>query len=63
MTDITSSNSKQAHDISEISRAIETINESTQQNAALVQQSTAAAKSMTDQAKTLNKLATYFKTK
>lgn len=59
---IASASSEQAHGISQVHDAINSIDEVTQQNAALVEETTAAAESMSDQAKNLNNNMAYFKT-
>ncbi|MBZ4193142.1 MAG: HAMP domain-containing protein [Candidatus Contendobacter sp.] len=51
---------EQAHGIKQITRAILQIDQSTQQNAALVEQSTAASQSMSDQAHQLQDLMSFF---
>ena len=51
---------EQAHGIEQITQAILRIDQSTQQNAALVEQSTAASQSMSDQAHQLQDLMSFF---
>ncbi|WP_124951546.1 methyl-accepting chemotaxis protein [Sulfuriferula thiophila] len=60
MTEISAASREQSQGIDEINRAITQMDESTQQNAALVEEAAAAAKSMQDQAGHLEKLVNKF---
>ncbi len=59
---ISISSNNQAHDIDEMSGAIYNIDETTQQNAALVEENTATAQSMSDQGASLVALMKFFTT-
>ncbi|ABD71157.1 methyl-accepting chemotaxis sensory transducer [Rhodoferax ferrireducens T118] len=59
--DISSQTSDQRHGIDEINAAIRQLDQMTQQNAALVEESTAAADSMSDQAQRLAQVVAAFK--
>ena len=61
MSDITSASREQSTGIEQINRAISHMDETTQQNAALVEQAAAAAKSLQDQARNLEELVFRFK--
>jgi methyl-accepting chemotaxis protein len=60
--DIASASREQSAGIQEVNTAVAQMDEATQQNAALVEESTAAAQSMADDAKNLLKLVSVFKT-
>lgn len=60
ITDIASASNEQATGIDEVNTAISQMDEVTQQNAALVEENTAAAQSMVEQAKTLEQLMSFF---
>lgn len=62
VSDIASASVQQANGIGEINVAVAQMDEMTQQNAALVEQNTAAAQSMVEQAKELEALISFFKT-
>jgi methyl-accepting chemotaxis protein len=62
MTDIANATKEQSAGIADVNRAISNMEEATQHNAALVEQSTAAARTMEDQARTLNELISFFHT-
>ncbi|MGI9452639.1 MAG: methyl-accepting chemotaxis protein, partial [Geminicoccaceae bacterium] len=59
---ISSASQEQALGVQEINRSIADMDEMTQQNSALVEQSTASARSLSDQARELNKTIAFFKT-
>jgi len=59
--EISTASSEQASGIQEIDSAVTNLDEMTQQNAALVEESTAAAKALSDQASRLDELMSYFK--
>jgi methyl-accepting chemotaxis protein len=61
MADISHSSSAQDHEIQGVNAAVANLDEMTQQNAALVEQSAAAAQSMRDQAQVLTTLVATFK--
>ena len=61
VSDIASASVQQATGIDEINSAITQMDETTQQNAALVEENTAAAQSMLEQAKALEGLISFFK--
>ena len=61
MSEITAASHEQSMGIEEINRAISQMDETTQQNAALVEEAAAAAKSMQDQAGHLEELVCKFK--
>lgn len=61
VSEIASASQEQATGIDEINTAITQMDEVTQQNAALVEENTAAATSMVDQARELEKLMSFFK--
>ena len=61
ISEIASASTQQATGIDEINSAVAQMDESTQQNAALVEENTAAAQSMLEQAKALEQLTTFFK--
>ncbi len=61
VSEIASASSQQATGIDEINSAVTQMDEVTQQNAALVEENTAAAQSMLEQAKTLEQLVGFFK--
>ncbi|TKC80338.1 methyl-accepting chemotaxis protein [Trinickia terrae] len=61
MGEISAASSEQSAGIDEIGRAVTQMDSSTQQNAALVEEATAAARSLDDQAKTLKRLVGKFK--
>ncbi|RJF96195.1 methyl-accepting chemotaxis protein [Noviherbaspirillum saxi] len=63
MQQITSASTEQSRDIEEVNRAISQMDEMTQQNAALVEEAAAAAQSMQDQASSLARAVSVFKTK
>jgi methyl-accepting chemotaxis protein len=60
MTEISAATHEQTEGIQQVNRAISQIDEATQQNAALVEQASAAAQSMQDQAKVLEKTVSVF---
>lgn len=60
ISDIASASAEQAGGIGEINTAITQMDEMTQQNATLVEQNTAAAHSLVEQVKTLEKLVSFF---
>ena len=59
--EISNASREQASGVQEINRSITTMDEMTQQNSALVEQSTAAAQALSDQAAGLTELMTFFK--
>jgi methyl-accepting chemotaxis protein len=59
--DITNSSNEQGEGIRQVNLAVGELDRMTQQNAALVEQSTAAAESLRDQAETLAKAVSFFK--
>jgi len=61
MSDITVASREQSTGIEEINRAVSMMDESTQQNAALVEQAAAAAQSLRDQAYALSQVVSQFK--
>ncbi|MDR3393204.1 MAG: hypothetical protein P4L77_15875, partial [Sulfuriferula sp.] len=61
MSEITAASREQSIGIEEVNRAISQMDETTQQNAALVEQAAAAAKSLQDQAGHLEELVYKFK--
>jgi methyl-accepting chemotaxis protein len=61
VSDIASASAQQAIGIDEVNTAVTQMDEMTQQNAALVQQNTAAAQSMLEQAKSLEQLVSFFR--
>ncbi len=61
VSEISSASSQQATGIDEINSAVSQMDEATQQNAALVEENTAAAQSMLEQAKNLEKFIAFFK--
>jgi methyl-accepting chemotaxis protein len=63
IADIASASVEQAQGVGEINQAIGLIDNVTQQNAALVEQTSAAAESLKDQAKILSDSVAFFKTK
>ena len=58
--DITSASEEQSIGVQEINRSIGSMDEMTQQNSALVEESTAAARALNDQTTTLKSLIAYF---
>ncbi|MEM9440957.1 MAG: methyl-accepting chemotaxis protein, partial [Pseudomonadota bacterium] len=60
--DIASASQEQANGVQEISRSIGSMDEMTQQNSALVEESTAAARALSDQSIKLKTLMAYFQT-
>jgi len=60
MADIARASSEQASGISQVGQTISALDDATQQNAALVEEATAAARALEDQANTLSKLAARF---
>ncbi len=60
VADISSASQEQATGIDEVNTAITQMDEVTQQNAALVEENTAAAQSMVEQARALEKLMSFF---
>lgn len=60
VSEIASASVEQATGIDEINAAVAQMDETTQQNAALVEQNTAAAQSMLEQSKTMEKLIGFF---
>lgn len=60
--DIASASQEQANGVQEISRSISSMDEMTQQNSALVEESTAAARALSDQSIKLKTLMAYFNT-
>jgi len=61
VSEIASASAEQSTGIDEINSAVTQMDEATQQNAALVEENTAAAQSMIEQAKILEKLIQFFK--
>jgi len=61
--DIATASADQAGNLSEVSSAISNMDQSTQQNAALVEETTAAANSMSEQAQALKDLVSHFRLK
>ncbi|WP_395789136.1 methyl-accepting chemotaxis protein [Aquimonas sp.] len=61
MAEIARASSEQASGISQVGQTISSLDDATQQNAALVEEATAAARALEDQAGTLSKLATSFR--
>ncbi len=59
--EISTASAEQSSGIQEINAAVSNMDEMTQQNAALVEESTAAAKALSDQASRLDELMEYFK--
>jgi methyl-accepting chemotaxis protein len=62
MRDIASASQEQASGLSEVNAAITQMDEMTQQNAAMVEESTAAARSLASEASQLLQLVSFFKT-
>ncbi len=62
VSDIASASGQQANGIGEINVAVSQMDEMTQQNAALVEENTASAHSMVQQAKSLESLISFFRT-
>jgi methyl-accepting chemotaxis protein len=62
ISEIASASAQQATGIDEINTSVSQMDEVTQQNAALVEENTAAAQSMLEQAKRLEQLISFFKT-
>lgn len=62
VSDIAAASEQQSNGIGEINSAVSQMDEVTQQNAALVEENTAAAQSMLEQAKALEDLISFFKT-
>lgn len=60
MTDIAQASSEQANALDEVNSTVAQMDESTQKNAALVEESTAAAKALQDQAEELMDLLSFF---
>ncbi|MEG2154802.1 MAG: methyl-accepting chemotaxis protein [Burkholderiaceae bacterium] len=60
MADITTGTQEQSAGISQVNQAVSTLDQMTQQNAALVEQSAAAAASLKDQARQLNAVVAHF---
>ena len=60
-TEISEASAEQSSGINEINQAVAQMDEATQQNAALVEESTAAAGSMVQQARQLSELISFFK--
>jgi methyl-accepting chemotaxis protein len=61
VAEISAASTEQSAGIDEINRAVAHMDETTQQNAALVEQATAAAQALRDQAHSLNSLVSVFK--
>ncbi|WP_307732439.1 methyl-accepting chemotaxis protein [Massilia sp. MB5] len=61
MSDITAASTEQAQGIEQINRAVTEMDSVTQQNAALVEEASAAAQAMQDQASNLSKMVSVFK--
>ncbi|MBM3617298.1 MAG: PAS domain S-box protein [Alphaproteobacteria bacterium] len=61
VSEIASASAEQATGIDEINAAVSQMDETTQQNAALVEENTAAAQSLLEQARTLEKLIGFFR--
>ena len=61
MSDISASASEQSDGISQVNQAVVHLDQMTQQNAALVEQSAAAAASMRDQAQKLSEAVNVFR--
>ena len=61
VSEIASASAQQATGIDEINSAVSQMDEATQQNAALVEENTAAAQSMLEQARSLESMIGYFK--
>jgi methyl-accepting chemotaxis protein len=61
MGEISAASSEQSAGIEEVNRAVTQMDAGTQQNAALVEEATAAARSLDDQAKALKRLVGHFK--
>ncbi|MBB3211397.1 methyl-accepting chemotaxis protein [Herbaspirillum sp. Sphag1AN] len=61
VAEISAASSEQSAGIDEINRAVAHMDQTTQQNAALVEQATAAAQALRDQAHSLNSLVSVFK--
>jgi methyl-accepting chemotaxis protein len=61
MTEISSASNEQTTGIEQVSVAVSQMDEVTQQNAALVEQATAAAQAMAEQASTLRQAVSIFK--
>ncbi len=59
--EISSASQEQASGVQEINSAVTNMDEMTQQNSALVEESTAAARALSEQASKLNELMTFFK--
>lgn len=62
ISEISASTSEQMNGFLEVSRSISSLDEMTQQNAALVEEAAAASESMADQSNTLRDLMNFFKT-
>lgn len=60
ITDITQASNEQARGVSEINSAVSQMDESTQHNAALVEENTASARNMADQAEQMRTLIDFF---
>ena len=61
MAEILAASQEQSHGLSQVSTAVNAMDNATQQNAALVEESSAAARSLQDQAQALAKSAASFK--
>jgi methyl-accepting chemotaxis protein len=61
ITDITTSGEEQARGIDEVNVAVSQLDSATQQNAAMVEQTTASARTLSELAQNLNGLVGFFK--
>ena len=62
IAEIAAASGEQSSGIEQVNRAINQLDEVTQQNAALVEEAAAASESMDDQARTLNEMMSFFET-
>jgi methyl-accepting chemotaxis protein len=60
VSDIAASSKQQANGVEEINRAINDMDEMTQQNSAMVEENAAAARALEDQSKNMHELASFF---
>jgi methyl-accepting chemotaxis protein len=61
IAEITAASEEQLHGIQQVNQALTQLDQGTQQNAALVEQATAASESMDDETRALTELMTFFK--
>ncbi len=62
MSEVAAASTEQSDGIEQVNRAVVQMDEATQQNAALVEETTAAAMSLAEQAKVLREAAVRFRT-